>query len=77
MDQVGIDLRTIEHGMTQEGLYSFQPHPALQQVGRNRVAQRVRTDFLRDTGLSDEGLDPQVETLPRDRPAFVRIDKES
>jgi hypothetical protein len=38
VDEVRVELRTVEHGMAQEGLDPFQPHPALQQMCGNRVA---------------------------------------
>ena len=76
MDQVRIELGAVERRMSQEGLYPFQGHPALQQVGGDAVAKRVRADLFGNACFSNQGLDPQVQALLMDGPALVCIQEE-
>jgi hypothetical protein len=62
--------------MAEERLYPFEGHPALQQVRRNRVAQRVRADLFGNTSLACQGFYPQITALLTQRPAFIRIKEE-
>lgn len=43
---VGIDLRRGDVGVTEKGLHNPEVRPALQQMGRVGMAERVRVDPL-------------------------------
>ena len=61
---VGVQLRRADARMSEQLLYDAQVGPALQQVGRERVAQRVRGDPLREPGPRRGRADPLPRALP-------------
>src|SRR5215207_8215283 len=55
---LGVDLRRGEAGVTEQLLDRAEIRAALEQVGRERVPQRMRGDPSRDRRLPDPALQP-------------------
>src|SRR5580698_3232377 len=60
-----VDLRGREVAVTQEHLHDTQIRTVVEQVGCERMAQRMRREFFRDAGLACVALDDVPESLAR------------
>src|SRR5918998_396332 len=69
--QVRVQLRRADTRMAEQLLDDAQVGSALQQVGRERVAQRVRADAVREPGGSRGGLDDGPRLLACEPPPAV------
>jgi hypothetical protein len=62
--EVGVDLSGPDVGVTEHLLERAQVAAARQQMGGERVAQRVGAHALRQPGAAGVGLDDPVQALP-------------
>lgn len=64
---MGVDLGGGEIRVTEQHLHHSQVSPMIEQMGRKRMAQRVRRERLVDTGRLRMPLDEIPERLTRHR----------
>jgi hypothetical protein len=69
--QVGVDLRGAQRLVPQELLHGAEVGPVLEQVGRERVAQRVRADRRIEPDLTEIFIEFATDRTRGDAPAVL------